>query len=962
VRLPALRLAFLRGLTGSTAGMLRDRLLGTVLALPADLPEAEREEICDLVALSLQRPVYVTARAVDLPPGYVRVITEPIEAVPAPVEDEITIAVLAPEAGRRRLGISNELRLLRDAVLYAVAAEEPGGRMADITAWAQEVSDSPSTALRFASAARGHALARPSASNVELIAEGLAETVAWLLHGVDPRVAEWVLARALPSPNPGRLVSTEAAILGEEASLKRAFESGLVDHLPEPSKYRDDELDLRRPLALLGALGDLSVDVKLHEVATALRPRLDPRVFRVFDRLLRDRPRPLGLDPPLAPRDFVGRDEVIARLAAIFEPAREIRTVVLHGVAGIGKTALAATLCARLADRLEPVWLTFRSGPEAAWQRVADALRIDTQGSERTIAGIPGWVSSVHLAMARRDAFIVVDDVESVPVSELPAWLPAGEGACAVLVVSTDRQPVLEQEHDAIRVSLGGLTNREAQSLVASLIPDGKKAIRSAGNGLYQSAEGSPLALRMFSGLVENESVTAAMAQMVAARREPEGLALPVLQALDTDERAVVDALAVAAPTGSPRSLLRSMVRVVDEEAVLTRLADRGLVELGPRKVSLKESARAVALRAMDEEQRRALEIKHGEAASAVMQVSAKSANTYEQDSIYQDTLLALERMTSSCRPGEGGVAALVANLAGALLDYPRGNHAERLKRVIAGYEAALAVHTKESAPEEWARDQKGMGVALWRLPVGEQAENLRRAVDAYRAAMTVWTSQSRPYDWASVQNNLGVALLDLPVGSKASTILEAIKAFRAALTVWTADTQPLEWAMAQMNMGIALGLLPTGDRRKNLRRAIDRYHQALVVYTKDTFPDDWARTQHNLGVALASRSGTGGNDDVRSAIEAFRAALTVQTREALPQDWARTQRNLGRALRQLSSGDARQNLVDAIDAFRAALSVQTEEAFPREHVITKSDLEAALAALASLDAERSPPAPSRPG
>lgn len=457
MRLPALCLSFLRGLDAgeATGAALREQLLGTVLWLPPDLAEVEREEICDLAALFLGLPVHVSARPEHLPERHACVLTEPVGQELAPVNEGVVIAIREPEAGRRCLGAAHDLRRLRDSVLAAIAP------LGDIAGWAQEVADSPSTALRFASAAHRERLSRPAATDAELVAEGLAETIAWLFRGVDPRVAEWVLEVAVSSATPAWVVSAEAALLGEAPALQRALAAGLVEHLPERRDDPDDALDLRRPLALLGRLDDLSVDVGLAVVLAALRRRLDPALRRAFERLTPERPRPLRLFPPAPPPTLVGRDDVIARLCALFEPAREICTVVLCGDGGIGKTAVAAALCERLADRLEPVWLTFAGGPAAAWQRVADALGVETKDA---------WLERVHRAMAERDALIVVDDVGAVPESELPRWLPAGAGTCSVLVLSRAPRPVLEREHAVETVSLRALGDEEARRHLADTL------------------------------------------------------------------------------------------------------------------------------------------------------------------------------------------------------------------------------------------------------------------------------------------------------------------------------------------------------------------------------------------------------------------------------------------------------------------------------------------------------------
>jgi hypothetical protein len=688
VRLPALRLAFLRGLAaaGPSATAVGDLLLGTVLMLPADLPEAEREEICDVVALFLGLPVHVAARPVDLPEGRICVITEPVEQAIAPVKDSVVIAGQAIEAGRRQLGLSMELRRLRDVVLQAVS-EQGGTRLGDIAGWAQAVGDSPSAALRFASAAYRESLARPLAADAELVVEGLAETIAWLLHGVDARVAEWVLARAVPSTNPSRLVSVEAALLGETAALQRALAAGLIERLPERPEDPEDVLDLRRPIALLGLLGDVPAVVELPAIAAALRPRLDPVVYRVFERLLQGRPRPLRLLPPLVPTLLASRDEVIARLRTLFEPAREIRTAVLCGVGGIGKTAVAAALCERLSDRLEPVWLTFAGGPEAAWQRVADALEITTTQRPRE-----EWLRSVHRAIADRDALLVIDDVDGVPEGELPGWLPGGAGTCAVLVLSAHPQRVLQRERDAIVVSLHAATEKEARELLASKVPALAEEIRRGeAAALLRHLDGHPLAIGMVASLLEKRSIAEVTALVERGEDAIRVLARPALAALDAEEKAVMEALAVAAPTGSPHGLVARMVGREDVGPVLRRLAERALIELGPRTVRLPGIVRLAAEGELEPARRQGLEVEHARVMAAVMRAATERKDEERCDEADADTRLALERMTKRCRAGEANLANVASNLTYALdlrvfesLAW-RGRHAADAPRALGG-------------------------------------------------------------------------------------------------------------------------------------------------------------------------------------------------------------------------------------------------------------------------------------
>ena len=68
-------------------------------------------------------------------------------------------------------------------------------------------------------------------------------------------------------------------------------------------------------------------------------------------------------------------------------------------------------------------------------------------------------------------------------------------------------------------------------------------------------------------------------------------------------------------------------------------------------------------------------------------------------------------------------------------------------------YRLALTVCTRDDLPQDWARTQNDLGVALWalgqRLGGPEGLRRLSEAVEAYRQALTVRTRDDLPQDWA---------------------------------------------------------------------------------------------------------------------------------------------------------------------------------------------------------------------
>ena len=86
-----------------------------------------------------------------------------------------------------------------------------------------------------------------------------------------------------------------------------------------------------------------------------------------------------------------------------------------------------------------------------------------------------------------------------------------------------------------------------------------------------------------------------------------------------------------------------------------------------------------------------------------------------------------------------------------------------RLNEAVEAYRQALTVHTRDDLPQDWAKTQNNLGLALRALGQRQGGpEGLRRlneAVEAYRQALTVRTRDDLPQDWATTQNNLGTAL-----------------------------------------------------------------------------------------------------------------------------------------------------------------------------------------------------------
>jgi len=76
-----------------------------------------------------------------------------------------------------------------------------------------------------------------------------------------------------------------------------------------------------------------------------------------------------------APAALIGRDALVSDLEARVDAGER---VLLHGLGGVGKTALAATVASRLAGRMPCVWLALGDlTPESAFDAIVRALQVD---------------------------------------------------------------------------------------------------------------------------------------------------------------------------------------------------------------------------------------------------------------------------------------------------------------------------------------------------------------------------------------------------------------------------------------------------------------------------------------------------------------------------------------------------------------------------------------------------------
>ncbi|MCX4750511.1 tetratricopeptide repeat protein [Kitasatospora sp. NBC_01287] len=230
----------------------------------------------------------------------------------------------------------------------------------------------------------------------------------------------------------------------------------------------------------------------------AVVPRTSPATGQPAEELAEPRPGPAQL--PMGTPYFVGRASQLAELREHLTSAGEEPAVaVVSGMAGVGKSALAARLGRSLAAHFPDgqLYLDLRGStagatsptPAEALARLLTALGSDPQH----IPEDPDAASArLRSALHGTRTLLVLDDAGSAALVRL--LLPATPG-CAVLI--TSRSPLATLD-GTLRLSLAPLTESEALALITKVVGAERVAAdESAARRILELCGRLPLALRV---------------------------------------------------------------------------------------------------------------------------------------------------------------------------------------------------------------------------------------------------------------------------------------------------------------------------------------------------------------------------------------------------------------------------------------------------------------------------------
>ncbi|HEY7983498.1 MAG TPA: NB-ARC domain-containing protein [Ktedonobacterales bacterium] len=299
-------------------------------------------------------------------------------------------------------------------------------------------------------------------------------------------------------------------------------------------------------------------------------------------------PLELAIAPPLAPGGLVGRADLLATLAARLTGAPGPDVMALHGLPGVGKTALAAELAQlpALVERFPDGVLWAGLGPTpkvlgllGAWGMALGLAPNETR--RLTSAAVLGSV--IRAAIGKRRLLLVIDDAWAL---EDVLAFKVGGPHCAHLVTTRHPGIALHLAGDGA-IAVRELDEEQGLALLGRLAPRVVRDEADAARELVRSAGALPLALTLMGNYL----------RVQAHSGQPRRVQAALERLLDAEERLrLAEPRATAErspclPPGTPLSL-RAAIAISDQRLdCVGRRALRALAVFPAKPNSFSEEA-----------------------------------------------------------------------------------------------------------------------------------------------------------------------------------------------------------------------------------------------------------------------------------------------------------------------------------------------------------------------------------
>jgi tetratricopeptide (TPR) repeat protein len=200
--------------------------------------------------------------------------------------------------------------------------------------------------------------------------------------------------------------------------------------------------------------------------------------------------------PPKPPHGLVGREDLLTELTARLKASDRLA---LHGLPGVGKTALAIELGHTMKEHFEDgvLWASLGPNPDIGVQFRLWELAMGLHASEiRGLPDLSSRASQLHSLIGEKRILMIVDDVWDEASARS---FEIGGANCSYLV--TTRSPrIAASLAGEVSVAVSELDENDSLSLLERFVPSPRQALTNKWRELVQAVGGLPQALVIAGG------------------------------------------------------------------------------------------------------------------------------------------------------------------------------------------------------------------------------------------------------------------------------------------------------------------------------------------------------------------------------------------------------------------------------------------------------------------------------
>jgi ATP/maltotriose-dependent transcriptional regulator MalT len=325
-------------------------------------------------------------------------------------------------------------------------------------------------------------------------------------------------------------------------------------------------------------------------------------------------------------QSFHGRQAELETLAAMVE---ENRFVVVHGIAGIGKTTLAVRLLDDLRKQTNVLWVTLHHWDtlSGVLRQLADFLaeagrrQLRTLLDDRSEPDLEEAYYSLEEDLLDLKGLLVLDDFHKAgePLVDLMSMLLEilkDRSSPTILLVSRYLPSFYDRRYVVVQGVVGELPLEGLDKAAARAMLEGRGLSEDEFERIFTTTQGHPLALELV--MSRDAAAGRPFKDVMAFVREE------VFEGLSEGERRTLSAVSVHRANVPREAALASASVAGSGPEVLDSLVDRGLVaDVGESELHLHDLVREFFFSRLTEEERRE---RHAEAAEAWGRIASPDA------------------------------------------------------------------------------------------------------------------------------------------------------------------------------------------------------------------------------------------------------------------------------------------------------------------------------------------------